>query len=402
MKTFKFMKRKNVLTFSNKFYKLVAILEDDNIVLKVNGNTSVFVDSPETLETLYKFLDEIHYDDSLYPYNLNPYSFTSDGQTIELSFGDGTIRINKDDLPEFDKFIDAIFKYSKYMNSSPQFQISNASHIYNDQITSKKGYDISLIIETMIAVLDDESKTLDSQFAVFPFPATIEDISPDKLKKMFKPQLNKRYNIGIYAIKTGGDHYLAFILDNQRKELWAFDSLATRSLDRKISANLYVKLYPKYRLKTTDICSGCEKYEPLASDKLLEDYVDQNIFCHTWSLWFIYQMLQGIKSGTTIETLFLLLDNSCGYPRENLITIKKFILWLSANVLDGLQIPHLNKIFDKLDTGLDIHEFIVDSTQLPETFDWDILENIEDPSIIDIDDETDEQRRIRLAVGGWI
>jgi hypothetical protein len=403
MKTFKFVKRKNVLTFSNKFHKLVAILNDDKIVLQIR-NTSVIVDNQKELETLFMFLDEIHNDYILDPYFLNQYKFWSDGQTIELTIGEETIRFSKDDLPEFDKFIDAIFKDSKYMNSNPQFQILNASHIY---ITEMQKYKISLIIETMITVLDDENKTLDSQFAVFPFPGIIDNVT-STLKKLFKPQLNKRYNIGIYAIRKGGDHYLSFILDNQRKELWAFDSLATRSLERPLSQQIYRQLYPKYSPKTTDICSGCEKYEPVWSDNEEQyNYVDQNIFCHTWSLWFIYQILQDVKSGNSIEHLFLLLNNSCGTSLENLITIKKFILWLSANVLDGLQIPHLNKIFDKLDTGLDIHEFVVDSTELPKTFDLDILENLEDPSQIDIDDddqmyETDEQRRIRLTIGGWV
>jgi hypothetical protein len=271
-------------------------------------------------------------------------------------------------------------------------------------------YKISAIAETMITVLDDEDKTLSSQFSVFPFPGIIDDLSPMTLKKTFKPQLNKRYNVGIYAIKEGGDHYLAFILDNKKKELWPFDSLETFSLDRM--ERFYNMLYPDYNMETTKICSGCKKYEPLRSDNISsEDYVDQNIFCHTWSLWFIYQMLQGIKSGKTMEQLFDLLDNSCGSPRENLLTIKSFALWLSANVLDNLQIPHFNKIYQTVeqlvetDTGLDIYELINDTTQLPKTFDWD---DVEDPSKVDLDEdeeynmETEQERMIRLSVGGWI
>lgn len=122
-------------------------------------------------------------------------------------------------------------------------------------------------------------------------------------------------------------------------------------------------------------------------------------------------MLQGIKSGKTMEQLFDLLDNSCGSPRENLLTIKSFALWLSANVLDNLQIPHFNKIYQTVeqlvetDTGLDIYELINDTTQLPKTFDWD---DVEDPSKVDLDEdeeynmETEQERMIRLSVGGWI
>ena len=412
MKTFKFTKRKNVLTFANKIYKLEAILNDRSIILKLNGK-SALIDDDYDLEQVILFLDNIHKENEPYKRGVNftrttmRYDSFPKGNPINITMNGEKLTFSKDDSPEFDKFIDAIFKYSQYINSNPKFQILNATHTY---ITEMQEYKISAIAETMITVLDDEDKTLSSQFAVFPFPGIIDDIPPTTLKKMFTPQLNKRFNIGIFAIKEGGDHYLAFILDNALKELWPFDSLETYSLDR--TENLYNYLYPDYDKATTKICSGCKKYEPLRSDNISsEDYVDQNIFCHTWSLWFIYQILQGIKESKTMEQLFTLLDNSCGTPRENLLTIKSFALWLSANVLDNLQIPHFNKIYQTVeqlaetDTGLDIYELINDTTQLPKTFDWD---DVEDPSKVDIEEEeeynmeTEQERMIRLSVGGWI
>lgn len=387
MKTFKFTKRKNVLTFANKIYKLEAILNDRSIILKLNGK-SALIDDDYDLEQVILFLDNIHKENEPYKRGVNftrtimRYDSFPKGNPINITMNGEKLTFSKDDSPEFDKFIDAIFKYSQYINSNPKFQILNATHTY---ITEMQEYKISAIAETMITVLDDEDKTLSSQFAVFPFPGIIDDIPKTTLKKMFTPKLNKRFNIGIFAIKEGGDHYLAFILDNALKELWPFDSLETYSLDR--SENLYNYLYPDYDKATTKICSGCKKYEPLRSDNISsEDYVDQNIFCHTWSLWFIYQILQGIKESKTMEQLFTLLDNSCGTPRENLLTIKSFALWLSANVLDNLQIPHFNKIYQTVeqlaetDTGLDIYELINDTTQLPKTFDWD---DVEDPSKVD-------------------
>ena len=412
MKTFKFTKRKNVLTFANKIYKLEAILNDRSIILKLNGK-SALIDDDYDLEQVILFLDNIHKENEPYKRGVNftrttmRYDSFPKGNPINITMNGEKLTFSKDDSPEFDKFIDAIFKYSQYINSNPKFQILNATHTY---ITEMQEYKISAIAETMITVLDDEDKTLSSQFAVFPFPGIIDDIPKTTLKKMFTPKLNKRFNIGIFAIKEGGDHYLAFILDNALKELWPFDSLETYSLDR--SENLYNYLYPDYDKATTKICSGCKKYEPLRSDNISsEDYVDQNIFCHTWSLWFIYQILQGIKESKTMEQLFTLLDNSCGTPRENLLTIKSFALWLSANVLDNLQIPHFNKIYQTVeqlaetDTGLDIYELINDTTQLPKTFDWD---DVEDPSKVDIEEEeeynmeTEQERMIRLSVGGWI
>lgn len=412
MKTFKFTKRKNVLTFANKIYKLEAILNDRSIILKLNGK-SALIDDDYDLEQVILFLDNIHKENEPYKRGVNftrtimRYDSFPKGNPINITMNGEKLTFSKDDSPEFDKFIDAIFKYSQYINSNPKFQILNATHTY---ITEMQEYKISAIAETMITVLDDEDKTLSSQFAVFPFPGIIDDIPKTTLKKMFTPKLNKRFNIGIFAIKEGGDHYLAFILDNALKELWPFDSLETYSLDR--TENLYNYLYPDYDKATTKICSGCKKYEPLRSDNISsEDYVDQNIFCHTWSLWFIYQILQGIKESKTMEQLFTLLDNSCGTPRENLLTIKSFALWLSANVLDNLQIPHFNKIYQTVeqlaetDTGLDIYELINDTTQLPKTFDWD---DVEDPSKVDIDEEeeynmeTEQERMIRLSVGGWI
>ena len=387
MKTFKFTKRKNVLTFANKIYKLEAILNDRSIILKLNGK-SALIDDDYDLEQVILFLDNIHKENEPYKRGVNftrttmRYDSFPKGNPINITMNGEKLTFSKDDSPEFDKFIDAIFKYSQYINSNPKFQILNATHTY---ITEMQEYKISAIAETMITVLDDEDKTLSSQFAVFPFPGIIDDIPKTTLKKMFTPKLNKRFNIGIFAIKEGGDHYLAFILDNALKELWPFDSLETYSLDR--TENLYNYLYPDYDKATTKICSGCKKYEPLRSDNISsEDYVDQNIFCHTWSLWFIYQILQGIKESKTMEQLFTLLDNSCGTPRENLLTIKSFALWLSANVLDNLQIPHFNKIYQTVeqlaetDTGLDIYELINDTTQLPKTFDWD---DVEDPSKVD-------------------
>lgn len=412
MKTFKFTKRKNVLTFANKIYKLEAILNDRSIILKLNGK-SALIDDDYDLEQVILFLDNIHKENEPYKRGVNftrtimRYDSFPKGNPINITMNGEKLTFSKDDSPEFDKFIDAIFKYSQYINSNPKFQILNATHTY---ITEMQEYKISAIAETMITVLDDEDKTLSSQFAVFPFPGIIDDIPKTTLKKMFTPKLNKRFNIGIFAIKEGGDHYLAFILDNALKELWPFDSLETYSLDR--TENLYNYLYPDYDKATTKICSGCKKYEPLRSDNISsEDYVDQNIFCHTWSLWFIYQILQGIKESKTMEQLFTLLDNSCGTPRENLLTIKSFALWLSANVLDNLQIPHFNKIYQTVeqlaetDTGLDIYELINDTTQLPKTFDWD---DVEDPSKVDIEEEeeynmeTEQERMIRLSVGGWI
>lgn len=413
MKTFKFTKRKNVLTFANKIYKLEAILNDRSIILKLNGK-SALIDDDYDLEQVILFLDNIHKENEPYKRGVNftrttmRYDSFPKGNPINITMNGEKLTFSKDDSPEFDKFIDAIFKYSQYINSNPKFQILNATHTY---ITEMQEYKISAIAETMITVLDDEDKTLSSQFAVFPFPGIIDDIPKTTLKKMFTPKLNKRFNIGIFAIKEGGDHYLAFILDNALKELWPFDSLETYSLDR--SENLYNYLYPDYDKATTKICSGCKKYEPLRSDNISsEDYVDQNIFCHTWSLWFIYQILQGVKESKTMGQLFTLLDNSCGTPRENLLTIKSFALWLSANVLDNLQIPHFNKIYQTVeqlaetDTGLDIYELINDTTQLPKTFDWD---DVEDPSKVDIDEEeeeynmeTEQERMIRLSVGGWI
>lgn len=221
--------------------------------------------------------------------------------------------------------------------------------------------DYSQIVNEMLIVVFDKDPE-DTDFYVFPYPGMLrfgydtdkkgfEKLLKKKMKRKFlstvlKPNKKHRYNIGFLSVAHGYEeeihgkrsftqileedgligHYLGYILDNKTKEVWMFDSLSTNPLtDNNVGFENFIEyLYPDYTQRSYNICSGCGSYEPLMDVAMDE----QNIFCHTWTLYYIYLVLVGVKNGISIENVFVHLENSCQSEKENLITIKNFARYL--------------------------------------------------------------------------
>lgn len=148
------------------------------------------------------------------------------------------------------------------------------------------------------------------------------------LSKVFAARPKFRYNFGILAVafEEGAAHYVAIVLDNKQKEVYLWDSAVTNPAEEETETrNIVLALYPKYTLKSTNICKGCGMYQPGAGEGEEGSYDAQNIFCHTWSLWFIDRVTQGLGQDRTVESVIDQINTTCGTSRQNLVFIKKYI-----------------------------------------------------------------------------
>lgn len=221
-------------------------------------------------------------------------------------------------------------------------------------VEALKQYDISQIVREFV------NKYYSGQIYVFDYIGWLpfgRDTPSEKIKKMkiwkkrnllrtwVKPNLRYRYNIGILNVSHGYKeemtveqardelifHYLAFILDNEKKEVWILDSLAQDPIveDSTGFVNVIRTIYPNYTIRSMQICSGCGRYEPYQDNDLWE----QNIFCHTWTLYFLYSIIKSISLGYEIDVAIDYLSNNCMRPAENLLLIKSFAKYVYDNFL---------------------------------------------------------------------
>jgi hypothetical protein len=266
-----------------------------------------------------------------------------------------TFSFRKSDLKEFNKFLNYVDGFiTDLLRHDYEFCIWDATRKY---ISEMLRFRISDVIETIITELGCDV------FGVWEYPGVLPlsaDSTPNDIRQfkkarsktmltdIFKIDTTKRYNVGIFSIDGGGDHYLTFVLDTQEKTAWLFDSLRKNAMDRDGIITFVRTLFPGYSISGLNISSGCGKFEPLFSDTFLidEEYVDQNIFCHTWSLWFIYQVVRGVKDGWSISTIISYINKACKTPRENLIRIKKFAAWLTKNILEVQLPPEFGYIYN--------------------------------------------------------
>lgn len=211
-----------------------------------------------------------------------------------------------------------------------------------------KAYDMKLIIREFVKHYKLKNVAVFDYLGWLPFGeyTSLEDIRNMKtwdteipIVKKARPNYRYRYNIGVLSISHGyldemtpqeaGEqlilHYLAYILDNKTKEIWLFDSLSSDPANEEITgfANFARAIYPKYEIRGMQICSGCV-YEPVQDVEMH----NQNIFCHTWSLYFIFMVLKGLKSKQTIEQTIEKLNRTCGTPQYNLRKVKQFAYFI--------------------------------------------------------------------------
>jgi len=139
-------------------------------------------------------------------------------------------------------------------------------------------------------------------------------------KSLVKGHKNVVGMIGIPIIDINdgsniGDHYVCYIMTNNR--LFYFDSAQGGTCKDSMNENTYILI--RNTFKTARVMCNRGIFEE--SGGISEDensYVGQNIFCHSWCFWFIYNMLNNEFNMNTINKM-------AGTNRENLIRIKKFI-----------------------------------------------------------------------------
>ena len=264
-------------------------------------------------------------------------------------------------------------------------QIYLATQNYADTINE---YDLGEIVKQFA------NKYYSGQVYVFKYIGWLPfgiNTTPDKIEKMklwekptyfktaVKPRTKFRYNIGMLSVSHGYKdkmtvayarknlifHYLGFVLDNKKKEVWLLDSLSSNPVleDDTGFVTVIKTIYPKYTIRGINVCSGCGQYEPYQDFELEE----QNIFCHTWTLYFLYMIIKGIYMGLEVSTVVEYLNNHCMSPSQNLMFIKSFAKYIYSDFLaeDTPLDEHFSYIF------LPVGNNLYDLANVPE---WNDIE----------------------------
>lgn len=150
-------------------------------------------------------------------------------------------------------------------------------------------------------------------------------------------------------IDDDASHYISFIYKNtvknkkSFKKLYIFDSAGGKTWNKTL---YYRMLMHHYNISENDMITNYGVFEHEGGASMNEySYVAQNIFCHSWSLWFLFQFFVkkmgdeiNIKKGQLIS-----IDKKAGKGtfknKHNLINIKNFI-WSQL-------IPLMNMKFKK-------------------------------------------------------
>lgn len=131
-----------------------------------------------------------------------------------------------------------------------------------------------------------------------------------------------------------GDHYVSYIVTNNK--LYYFDSAIGGKCKDSINENTYILIRNSFKVSRTICNRGIfEESGGVSEDE--NSYIGQNIFCHSWCFWFIYNMLNNKYSMNMINEL-------AGTNKDNLIRIKKFIYNTLIHVL-GMDILYRSRSF---------------------------------------------------------
>jgi hypothetical protein len=116
------------------------------------------------------------------------------------------------------------------------------------------------------------------------------------------------------------DHYVSFIYEKNKRILNYFDSSITKGYT---NTETYKILTHTFNPKRIIVNSVTFETQGGVSDSEY-NYIAQNIFCHTWSLWFLYNFVVKNKSMAQIDQMSSK-TKGCDYDKCNLIKIKIFI-----------------------------------------------------------------------------
>ena len=112
------------------------------------------------------------------------------------------------------------------------------------------------------------------------------------------------------------DHYVSFVFKNDT--LYYFDSAIDKDY---ATTETFIILFNTFKPK--NVITNSKTFEEAGG--MSEDpfnYIAQNIFCHSWSLWFLYQF---IVKGSSMKTIDSFAGKGRDKSKNNLILIKKFI-----------------------------------------------------------------------------
>jgi len=135
-----------------------------------------------------------------------------------------------------------------------------------------------------------------------------------------------------------GDHYISYVFDG--KHLYYFDSAIDKNWRNTETAQIVINTFNPTRIipnKRTFETAGGLSESPYT-------YIAQNIFCHTWSLWFLYQFIIKRRSMPQIDSLASR-GRGDTKNKKNLIRIKKFIFVELIHLL-GLEVLMDFSLFD--------------------------------------------------------
>lgn len=158
------------------------------------------------------------------------------------------------------------------------------------------------------------------------------------------PITNKQYLCGMIGVPIPNeddpyadqDHYIAYIYDKKNKILNYFDSAINNSYKQTESYKILV-----HTLNPRVIVVNKSTFETQGGISESEyNYIAQNIFCHTWCLWFIYQFIVKKKSMLQIDQMTSK-NKDKEYDKKNLIKIKKFVY---ETLLDILELKHVYRL----------------------------------------------------------
>lgn len=163
---------------------------------------------------------------------------------------------------------------------------------------------------------------------------------------------NKKQLIGIISIDlpsyvshkkykcSGTQHYVAFLFDIVLNKLYIFDSASKNPLNDH-SEIVYILKYTFEKLFGDNIVAEGLVFrnvlQPGAGDQKDEDphsYNNQNVFCHTWSLWFCLVMICFYDTVMHDHVMKFIRSLSHRNPILNLIMVKRFAGWLTVYLDD--------------------------------------------------------------------
>lgn len=132
----------------------------------------------------------------------------------------------------------------------------------------------------------------------------------------------------------GTQHYISFVLNIPLKKVYLFDS-ASKHPDKEHSEVYYLlKFFFESIYKEPIHVQGMNfssVLQPGAGEKTEEDehsYHNQNIFCHTWSLWFLSVFTLMYKREASEESIKSISKLSHRDSLLNLAMIKRFAKWM--------------------------------------------------------------------------